>query len=75
MHHHRFRDLVTPPLPAQQAAPLSSPGFMACPVVLLAGQAGAPCAWQQLIYQLALQQAQSKPRFTLPNYDFAAAWN
>jgi hypothetical protein len=59
MSQHRFLDLVQPePAVSAVAAPELASGFVACPVVLQ----GPALAWQQQVYQWALEQARAVVR-------------
>jgi hypothetical protein len=73
--HHRFGQLLNESAaPVEMSAVLYS-WFVACPFLLLSSSVGPFSAWQQMIYQIALQQAQQQPRTPLPNYELASAWN
>jgi hypothetical protein len=74
MQHHRFMDLLNQSAPLHEPSVPLSTGFIACPLFLVS-PLGALGAWQQMIYQMALQQAQNQRRTALPNYELASAWN
>jgi hypothetical protein len=75
MQHHRFRDLLNESASSPETGIPLSTGFVPFPLVLLSPQVGGLCAWQQMIYQTALQQSQNQRRTPLPNYELASAWN
>ena len=76
MSDHRLLDqferycLPHPPAPA-----ITPAGFMVCPVALLRGLTVAQQAWQWLVYQAALEQAQAVARPSLLERDLLAVWN
>jgi hypothetical protein len=75
MQHHRFLDLMKQSTPTQEKNLPPASGFVPCPMMVLPGYGGAWCLWQQMIYHMAHQQAQSQSRISQPNYDFDFAWN
>jgi hypothetical protein len=75
MQRHRFLDgAVSRQLPSPQAAPISMSAFCLCPIGLMP-VSGEAYRWQQLIYQLAFEQAQTVVRPSLPERDLLANWN
>ena len=69
MNHHRFRDHLTAELP-----PRAESAFVACPVAVLP-PAGSSGAWQQVLYQMAFEQARSAQRPSLLERSLARGWN
>jgi len=71
MQHHRFREQFVPPsVPRVAAQPLNSSAFCAYP---MNPQGAWP--WQQLVYQIALQEAQTVVRPSLLERDLLGVWN
>jgi hypothetical protein len=74
MHSNRIRPFLEIP-PEADPVPPENGGFIALPMALASPQAGAVCAWHQLVYQLALEQVKNQRRSVQLNYDMPEAWN
>jgi len=67
MNHDRY-----PPSPVSRRLPLPAPGaFILCPLWTPAAQ----WAWQEMLYQWALTEAQAVAGLSLPQRDLLAVWN
>ncbi len=77
MKHHRLSNTMDQiyRLPRPSGPAVSPAGFVIYPVALLQGLSAAQQAWQQSLYQLALEQAQAELRPSLPERDLAGVWN
>jgi hypothetical protein len=62
-------------LPEPVLGALSPGHFLLCPASLFGLGSTAPYPWQQLIYRLALEEAQAEVRPSLLERDLLAAWN
>jgi hypothetical protein len=76
MASHRFRLHVNGYLLPEPPAPTITPGhFVACPAAFIQGLSAQQLLWQQMVYQLAFEQAQAALRPSLLERDLLAAWN
>lgn len=66
--HNYLSDAEMHRLPRPVAAAITPSGFVMCSV-------GQPSPCQQMLYQLAFEQAQAVARPSLPERDLAAVWN
>lgn len=66
--HNQLSDAEMHRLPRPTAAAITPSGFVMSPV-------GQPSSCQQVLYQLAFEQAQAVARPSLPERDLAAVWN
>jgi hypothetical protein len=62
-------------LPRPPAPELSPSGFVLCPLYVTAGCAIQQLAFQQFLYQWALEQAREIARPSLPERDLLGVWN
>jgi hypothetical protein len=70
MDLHRFREHLSADLPA-----VAPSAFVACPIALCPGMAGPQGLWQQMLYQMAWQQAQAARQPSLLERSLARALN
>ncbi len=76
MQHHRFRnEAFSRQLPRPQAAPINLSAFCLCPIALWPGVSSEAYRYQQMVYQLAFDQALAVVRPSLPERDLLANWN
>jgi hypothetical protein len=76
MQRHRILEAaLSRQLPRPPAAPINASAFCICPIGLLQGVSAEASRWQQLLYQLAFEQAQAVVRPSLPERDLLGSWN
>lgn len=76
MRRHRFRtETVMHNLPEPPQPPASPAGFCLCPWTMMSGMSIEQILLRQMIYQMALAQAQAVVRPSLPERDLLAVWN
>jgi hypothetical protein len=75
MEDNRISEFLQPSSARPETPTFEQGGFIAWPLPAWAGNAGAVCAWQQLVYQLALEQVKNQRPPLRLNYDSPAAWN
>jgi hypothetical protein len=68
MNLHRFHDHLA------ELPPQAESAFVVCPVAVLP-PVGPSGAWQQVLYQMAFDQARSAQRPSLLERSLARAWN
>jgi hypothetical protein len=76
MSRNRFSSLLESyRLPQPPQAPVTSEGFVVCPLPVQQALSLEQMVWRSALYQLAFEQTQAQLRPSLPERDLLAMWN